>query len=247
MMPIVSTWLNIKPKVIQLSSRPDNKKMNYDYEQNAKIEVSKTISSQNKQPLKKIEHENKQQVDKDHFSKKHDNKNYNNSSSIKIRYNKKAEDNPILTPASSSNLTLTDTDASNACKKVLRTKEIFWNEWNEPDCFDYVESSSPYYSPQCQSAGQMESTRYSSNYSSTSTQSSCVDGVDDQELYNVHDNRNKRGSTTEESAKREISQYWVTSLYDIYLVTQKFNPSENMHQNYLGSRNFRKKNDIYIY
>ncbi|CAB4476292.1 uncharacterized protein OCT59_010319 [Rhizophagus irregularis] len=245
-MPIVSTWLDIKPKSIQPSSRPDNKKKNYDYVQNAKIEVSKTtficISSQNKQ-TQKIEHENKQQVGREHLSKNHNNKNYNNSRFVKIRYNKKAEDNSTLTPVSSSNLTLMDTDANNACKKVLRTKEIFWNEWNEPDCvnffYNYDESPTSYYSPQCQSAGQIESTKYSSSYSSTSTQSSCIG---DQELHNVPENRNNRNqrtnyvsSTTEENAKREISQYWVTSLYDIYLVTQKFSPSENMHQNYLDT------------
>ncbi|RIA95864.1 hypothetical protein C1645_756559 [Glomus cerebriforme] len=232
-MPIASTRSNIKS--LQTSSRSDNnnkvfcnKRNNYIHEQVTKKAV---VTSQNI-PLKKFEHGNKQQISRNHptmYNK------YNNISYTKIRYD---EDNstctPVLSP-NSTNSTSTDSDVSNAWRKISATNKTFWNK-GCVDLHNHVESSDFY---RCQSVGQIELSRYPSNTSdsSISAQSSCTDS--DQEFCNPHNNGDQRAnyisSTTEENVKRVIPQYWITSLYDIYSVTQKFSPLENMHQNYLDT------------
>ena len=137
-----------------------------------------------------------------------DSKNYNNSRSAKIR-----------TPVLRSNLFSSVSGADNANGKVLATNCVTLH--------NYVESPTSCYS-QLQ---HYRSTLYPSNTSQTSksTHSSCISN---QEFYDACSNGSQHAA--KENVRRTISQRWVTSLYDIYLVTQKFNPTENMHQNYLG-------------
>src|SRR2546423_14463337 len=105
-MPTTSTRLSIGTK---LSSHPDNNdkmKKSHVYLQNTK-DLDKPMK---KWIGNKFGHDNKQQVNKNHLSRKYDNKNYNNSRSVKIR-----------TPILRSNLTSAVTDVRNTNGKVLAT------------------------------------------------------------------------------------------------------------------------------
>ncbi|CAI2165760.1 23_t:CDS:2 [Funneliformis geosporum] len=254
-MPVASTWQSVKSKPTQPSLRPNNNtkvlgnKKNDVYVQNAKrlVKTSALSQHQNKQPIKKwivitndpeqkCERENNKLVNKNPPFRKFNDENYENSFSAKIQYHheKRTVDNTTRTSVLKNDIDNVSTENGTVLNKGCVPLRSHYHGTNQIVTNNNVT--------------QMELARFPS-YSSTSTQSSLTD----QTLYNGCDIGSQPTNytspimtPTEEQTKESVceqdenvqgvkTQYWITSLYDIYLVTQKFNRSENMHNNYLDT------------
>ncbi|CAG8434452.1 13770_t:CDS:2 [Funneliformis mosseae] len=258
-MHVASTWQSVKSKPTQPSLRPNNNpkglgnKKNDAYVQNTKriVKTSALSQHQNKQPIKKwivitkdpeqkFERENNKLVNKNPHTRKFNDENYENSCSAKIQYHdKRTVDNPRTSVLSSWISSTNDID------KVSTENETVLNKGCVPLQSHYHNTNQIVTN---QIVTQTELTRFPS-YSSASSQSSLTD----HSLYSGCDIGSQPTNytspvmtPTEEQTKESVceqdenvqdvrTQYWITSLYDIYLVTQKFNRSENMHNNYLDT------------